>query len=74
MTFLTKGVWLSLWKIQDVSFLGSSLTTLKSYTVGNHVKIIDSIKYYPQTPLKARSTKPAEKKRISSLFLDYFGF
>ena len=70
MTFLTKGIWLSLWKTQDLSLLGSGLTTLKSY-IGNHVKFIDSIKYYQQPLSKlARSTEPAEKKRISSLFLD----
>ena len=51
------------------------LTTLKSYTIGNHVKFIGSIKYYQQ-PISngARSTDPTEKKRISSLFLDYLGF
>ena len=32
MTFLIKRLWLSLWQTQDVSLLGSSLTTLKSYT------------------------------------------
>ena len=74
MTFLTKGIWLSLWKTQDVSLLGSGLTTLKS-CIGNHVKFVDSIKYYQQPLSKlARSTEPAEKKRISSLFLDYLGF
>ena len=30
MTFLTKKLWLSLWQTQDVSLLGSGLTTLKS--------------------------------------------
>ena len=29
MTFLTKVIWLSLWKMQEVSLLGSSLTELK---------------------------------------------
>ena len=33
---------------QDVSPLGSGLTTLKSYTLGCHVKFIDSVKYYQQ--------------------------
>ena len=33
MTFFTKIIWLSLWKTQDVSLLGSGLTTLKSYMV-----------------------------------------
>ena len=75
MTFLTNGIWLSLWKTQDVSLLGSGLTTLKSYTNGNHVKFIASIKYYQQSLSKlARSTEPAEKKRISTLSLDYLGF
>ena len=75
MIFLTKGIWLSLWKTQDVFLLGSGLTTLKFYTICNHVKFIDSIKYYQQPLSKlARSTKPAEKKRIFSLFLDYLGF
>ena len=75
MTFLTKAIWLSLWKTQDVSLLGSGLTKLKSYTTGSHVKLIDSIKHYQQLLSKlARSTDPLEKKRISSLFLDYLGF
>ena len=30
MTLLTKGKWLPLWKTQDISLLGSSLTDLKS--------------------------------------------
>ena len=34
MSFLTKEIWLSLWKTQDVSLLGSNLTTLKSYALG----------------------------------------
>ena len=46
MTFLTKGLWFSIWETQDVSLLGSGLTTLKSCTVGHHVKFIDSVKYY----------------------------
>ena len=55
--------------------LESGLITLKSHIIGNHVKFIDSIKYYQQPLSKlARSTEPAEKKRISSLFLDYLGF
>ena len=75
MTFLTNDIWLSLWKTLDVSLLGSGLTKLKSYTISNHVKFIDSIKYYQQPLLKlARSTEPAEEKRIFSLFLDYLGF
>ena len=41
MTFLTKGIWLSFWQTQDVSLLGSGLTTLKSYDIGRHVKFID---------------------------------
>ena len=48
MTFLTKGIWLSLWQTRDVSLLGSGLTTLKSYIIGRHVKCIDSVKYYQQ--------------------------
>ena len=45
MTFLNKGLWLSLWETQDVSLLVSGLTTLKSYTVGCHIKL--------NTPLNA---------------------
>ena len=41
---------------------------------GNHVKFIDSIKYQQPLSKLARSTELAEKKRISSLFLDYLGF
>ena len=75
ITFLTKGIWLSFWKTQNVSLLGSGLTTLKSYTIGRHLKFTDSIKYYQQPlPKLARSTDPTEKKRISSLFLDFLGF
>ena len=75
MTFLSKGIWLSLWKTQDVYLLGSGLATSKSYGNGNHVKFIASIKYYQQPLSKlARRTEPAEKKRISSLSLDYLGF
>ena len=36
MTFLAKGVWLSLWKSQEISLLGSSLTDMKSCNVGKH--------------------------------------
>ena len=72
MIFLTKGLWLSLSQTQDVSLLDSGLTTLKSYTLGRHVKLIDSVKYYQQPLAKrARSTNANKKKRISSLFLDY---
>ena len=75
MTFLTKGTWLSLWQTQDVSLLGSGLTTLKYFSIGNHVKFIGSVKYYQQPLSKlARSTTPDEKQRIRCLFLDYLGF
>ena len=72
MTFLSKGLCLPLWEIQNFSQLVSGLTTLKSYTLGLHVKSIDSIKYYQQSLAKlARSTHANEKKRIRNLFLDY---
>ena len=75
MTFLTKGLWLSLWQTLDVSLLGSILTTLKSYTLGRHVKFIDSIKYYQQPHSKlARSTNVNKRKRNRSLFIDYLRF
>ena len=69
MTFLTKGLWLSLWQTKDVSLLGSGLTNLKSYTIGNHIKFIDSVKYYQQPLSKLASSANAEEKsRIKSLF------
>ena len=70
MTFLTKGIWLSLWQTQDVSLLGSGLTTLKSYNIVRHVKFIDSVKYYQQ-PLSelARSTMSEEKKKKNRVFV-----
>ena len=75
MTFLPKGFWRSLWETQDVSLFGSGLTTLKSYTLGRHVKFIDSVKYYQQPLAKlAWSTNTKEKKRIRSLFLDYLAY
>ena len=46
MTFLAKGIWLSLWKTDDISLLDSSLTDLKSYNIGKHINFIDSIKCY----------------------------
>ena len=70
MTFLAKGLWHSLWQTQDVSLSGSGLTTLKSYTLGRHVKFIDSVKYYQQTLAKlARSTDTNEKKEYVAYFL-----
>ena len=48
MTFLTEGLWLSLWQTKDVTLLGSGLTTLKAVNIGRHVKFIDSTKYYQQ--------------------------
>ena len=75
MNFLTKGLWWSLWQTQDVSLLGSCLTTIKSYTLGRHVKFIDSVKYYQQHLSElARSTDSSEKERIQSLIFDYFAF
>ena len=75
MTFLTQGLWLSLWQTQDVSLLGSGLTTLKSYTLGRRVKFTDSVKCYQQPLSKlARSTNSSEKEQIQNLFLDYFAF
>lgn len=75
MTFLTKVIWLSLWKMQEVSLLGSSLTELKSYTLGRHRKFIDSVKYYQQSLAKlAKSANEDEKKRIVRFFLDDLGF
>ena len=69
ITFLTKGLWLSLWQTQDIFLLGSGLTSLKSYSLGHHVKFIDSVKYHQQPLAKlARSTDKNEKKRIHSLF------
>ena len=75
ITFLTKGLWLSLGQTLDVSLLGSGLTTLKSYTLGHHVKFIDSVESYQQ-PLAKRtwSINANEKKRICSLFLDYLAY
>ena len=75
MTFLTKRIWLSLWKTQDVSLLGSGLTILKSYNIGRHVKFIDSFKYYRQPlPKLVRNTTSEEKKRIKCFFLEFLGF
>ena len=75
MTFLTKTFWLSLWETQDFSLLGSGLTTLRSYTLGRHVKFIDSVKFYQQPLVKlARTADANEKKRIRSLFLDYLAY
>ena len=73
MSFLTKEPWVSLWQTQDVSLLGSGLTTLKSYSLGPHIKLIDSAKYYKQAKLVG-STNANKKKRIHSLFLDYLGY
>ena len=75
MTFLTKGIWLSLWQTRDVSLLGSGLTTLKSYIIGRYVKFIDLARYYQQPLSKlARSTTSEEKIRIECLFLEFLGF
>ena len=75
MTFLTKGLWISLWKTEDVTLLGSGLTILKAYNIGRNIKYIDSTNYYQQPLSKlARSTDPNEKKRIKSLFIDYLGY
>ena len=75
MSFLTKGPWLSLWQTQDVSLSGSGLTTLKSYSLGPHIKLMDSAKYYKQPAAKlVGSTNANKKKRIHILFLDYLGY
>ena len=75
MTFLRKGIWLSLWQTQNISLLRSSLTTLKSYNIGCHVKFKVSVKYYQQPLSKlARSTNKIEKEKIKTLFVDYFAF
>lgn len=69
MSFLTKGVWLSLWNTQDYNFLGSRLTDRKSYTISNHLKFIESAKYYQQPLSKlAQSTDDFERQRIKSVF------
>ena len=58
MVFLTKGIFLSLWKTQDISLLGSSLTN----NTGKHTEFIDLIKYYQQPLSKlAKSTEIVEK-------------
>ena len=75
MTFLRKGIWLSLWQTHNISLLRSSLTTLKSYNIGCHFKFIVSVKYYQQPLSKlARSTNKIEKEKIKTLFVDYFAF
>ena len=75
MTFLTKVIWLSLWKMQEVSLLGSSLTEFKSYTLGRHRKFIDSVKYYQQSLAKlAKSPNEDEKIRIVSFFFRWSRF
>ena len=64
MNFLTKYIWLSLWKIQEFSLLGSSLKDLKSYTISNHCKFINSTKYYQHSPSKlAQITDECEKEK-----------
>ena len=63
MMFLTKGLWLSLSQTQDVSLLGSGLTTLKSYTLGRHVKFIDSVKYYQQPLQNVRGIPTLTRKK-----------
>ena len=74
MTFLTKGLWLSLWQTKNASLLGSCLANLKSYTTGRH-KFIDSVKYYQQSLSKlATSTSADEKGKIKNLFPDYLGY
>ena len=57
ITFLIKGIWLSVWQTWNVSLLGSGLTTLKSYIIGRHFKFIDSIKCYQQPLSKLDSIK-----------------
>ena len=75
VTFLTKGLWLSLWQTKDISLLGIGLTNLKSYTIGKHIKFVDSVKYYQQSLSKlAGSANDEEKTRIKSLFLDYLAY
>ena len=75
MTFLRKGIWLSLWQTKTISLLRRSLPTLKSYNIGCHVKFIVSVKYYQQPLSKlARSTNKIEKEKIKTLFVDYFAF
>ena len=75
MTFLRKGIWLSLWQTKNISLLRSSLTTLKSYNIGCHVKFIVSARYYQQRLSKlARSNSKIEKEKIKTLFVDYFAF
>ena len=72
MAFLTKDQWLSLWQIKGVSLLGSGLANLKSYTIGKHIKFMDSIKYYQQPLSKLASSPNSEgRSRIRSLFLEY---
>ena len=70
MTFLRKGIWLSLWQTQNISLLRSSLTTLKCYNIGCHVKFIVSVKYYQQPLSKlARSTNKIEKEKLRPCLL-----
>ena len=72
MTILTKGLWLSLQQTKDVSLLRSALTNLKSYTIGNNIKFIDSVKYYQQPFSRlASSVNAEEKSRVKSLFLEH---
>ena len=75
MTFLTKGIWLFLLEDSGRFFAWEWFNNIKTYNIGRHVKFIDYIKHYQQPLSKlARSTNPTEKKRISSLFLDFLGF
>ena len=74
MSFLSKFFQLSLWKTQEFSLLGGSLADLKSYAISKYWKFIDSTKYYQQSLYNLAQSTECEKKRIKSLFIDYFGF
>ena len=67
MFFLLKGLWLSVWRSDDINIGGNNMVDI-NYAQIDNFKFIDSLKYYQTSLAKLSETmSPEEKARVAKL-------
>ena len=49
LLFVAKGIRLCVWRTKSLNIGGTNLTNVQYANIGNHIKFIDTIKYYQQS-------------------------
>ena len=64
MLFLLKGIWLSVWLMQDLSIDGSGLPNINFDSLGSQIKFLNTMKYYSTSLGKLTSTLDSIGKKV----------